>query len=284
MTTTPEAPPATAKEEASPSLGAPWLADPLLALSADMLNDLEGARIANQNRLNQLTRTEPDEDGELRGFGLDNSNPLVARIAALVELLDRADHEATLNLSWLMRRHPLGPWARAQRGIGDKQLARLLAAIGDPYWNTLHDRPRTVSELWAYCGLHVRLVGGDPNQGMLGNQTTYVGVAAARARGTRANWSTAAKTRIYLIAVSCVKQPAGTRWRDVYDAARERYADAVHMVECKRCGPAGKPALPGSPLSAGHQHARGVRLVGKEVLKALWIESRRLHEERGDAR
>jgi hypothetical protein len=63
----------------------------------------------------------------------------------------------------------------------------------------------------------------------------------------------------------------------VYDAAREQYAEAVHPTECVRCGPAGKPALPGSPLSAGHQHARALRRVSKEILRDLWLEARMVH-------
>lgn len=60
-------------------------------------------------------------------------------------------------------------------------------------------------------------------------------------------------------------------YRDVYEDARERYGDRVHAVECVRCGPSGKPALVGSPWSAAHQHAASLRLVGKELLRDLWI-------------
>ena len=133
----------------------PGLADPLLALAADILDDLERVRISNENRLRQLTRDQADSDGIERGFGLDATHPDVARLAALVQMLGDAEHQATLNLQRIMRKHPLGPWVRNTKGIGEKQGARLIAAIGDPYWNTLHDRPRTVSELWAYCGYHV---------------------------------------------------------------------------------------------------------------------------------
>ena len=57
----------------------------------------------------------------------------------------------------------------------------------------------------------------------------------------------------------------------------DEYADAVHAAECKRCGPKGKPAQPGSPLSAAHQHARAIRLIAKAILRDLWTESERLH-------
>ena len=238
-----------------------WLRDPVLGILADVLDDLETVRIANENRVRQLTRTEADSDGEERGHGLTLDNPMVKKLVTSVEALAQAEHEATLNLQRAMRAHPLGPWVKSQAGVGEKQAARLLATIGDPFWNDLHDRPRTVSELWAFAGYAV-----------------HDGHAQARRRGERSNWSADAKMRTYLIAVSCVKQSAEkSKYRRVYDEGRAKYADAVHPHDCKRCGPAGKPALAGSPLSAGHQHNRAIRLISKELLKDLWIASRDLY-------
>lgn len=293
-------PPAPAKQNAAPISGSsvlasnPWADSnaPLLALLADALDDIERTRIANENRLRQLTRDETDSDGEERGFGLTLDQPQVAALADVVEALGKLEHQATLNLQRAVRKHPLGPWVKATVGVGEKQGARLIAAIGDPYWNTLHDRPRLVSELWAYCGLHVlpAVQGfcatqespggggkqGNPGQSTADTQCTAAGVAPTRARGQRANWSTVAKTRAYLVAESCIKQ-ARSPYRTVYDDGRTKYADAVHAAPCRRCGPAGKPANTGSPLSAGHQHARAMRLVMKEILRDLWAESKRLH-------
>ncbi len=289
------------------------LADPFLALAADVVDDLEKVRIANENRLRQLTRTATDADGEERGFGLTADHPDVARLAALVDMLADAEHKAVLNLQRLLRQHPLGPWIKTQVGLGEKQAARLLATIGDPYWNTLHDRPRTVSELWAYCGYHVIKLPAGHNlgdfhgnsasgtdsaadqkvvdiqtHGVGGEQTGHldhqpreaqegdVGVAAKRARGQRANWSATAKMRAYLIAESCIKQRSSP-YRKVYDDTRHKYVEATHAVPCVRCGPKNKPAPEGSPLSDGHKHARALRAVAKAVLKDLWREARRIH-------
>lgn len=246
----------------------PLLADPLLALAADVLDDLEKARISNENRLRQLTRSIEDKDGETRGFGLDEAHPDVARLAALVSMLAAAEHQAALNLARIMRHHPLGPWARGIKGVGDKQAARLLAAIGDPYIRpeiTRDDgtvepsRPRTVSELWAYTGNH-----------------TIGGAAPKRRKGQQANWSTDAKMRAYLIAESCVKH-RDSPYRPVYDAARAKHAEALHCHACERCGPRGAPAQPDSPLSDGHKHARAMRAVSKAILKDLWREARAIH-------
>ena len=238
-----------------------WLRDPVLGILADVLDDLETVRIANENRVRQLTRTEEDSDGEERGHGLTLDNPMVKKLVTSVESLAQAEKDATANLQKAMKAHPLGPWVKSQAGVGEKQAARLLATIGDPFWNDLHNRPRTVSELWAFCGYAV-----------------HDGHAQARRRGERSNWSADAKMRTYLIAVSCVKQSAEkSKYRRVYDEGRAKYADAVHPHDCKRCGPAGKPALAGSPLSAGHQHNRAIRLISKELLKDLWIASRDLY-------
>ena len=269
------------------------LADPFLALAADVLDDAERTRIANENRLRQLTRTATDADGEERGFGLDESHPDVARLASLVEMLAKIDHQATLNLNRLMRQHPLGAWCKAQKGVGEKQAARLLAVIGDPYWNTLHDRPRTVSELWAYCGLHVfpashhsrgdhaisaggdlAAAGGDSGQQIGGTHPLAAGVAARRSKGQKANWSTTAKTRAYLIAESMLK--AGNR--EAYDKRKAATECRVHAAPCAPCGPKGKPAEAGSPWSLKHRHVDAMRIQSKELLKELWREAKRLHE------
>ena len=73
-----------------------------------------------------------------------------------------------------------------------------------------------------------------------------------------------------------MKCPASP-YRAVYDDTRAKYADATHQHPCARCGPKGKPAQPGTPLSDGHKHARALRNVAKEILKDLWREARRIH-------
>jgi hypothetical protein len=315
------------------------LGDPTLRISAELLDDLEGNRIANENRLRQLTRAETDSDGEERGFGLTDDHPVVARVTHLVEGLLELEKEAIANLQKIMRAHPLGPWVKRQPGIGEKQMARLLAAIGDPYIRPVQEkdgvvqqpRPRSVSELWAYSGMHVwdlPIEGAEgqrtddahgtiapghrtddaqmpsaeglptidahdphapgqpssdnhppsaPGQTNVDTHTVTAGIAPFRQRGRRLNWSEDARKRVRLIADSCVKQPNGTVWRDIYTAGREKYANAVHKRPCKRCGPSGKPARIGSPLSEGHKDARARRLVAKEILKELWREAGRLH-------
>jgi len=362
-------PPAPTILTAAPSVGPSGLADPLdladpvLESAAAVLDDLERVRIANENRLRHLTRDGMDADGLERGLGLTMAHPSVMRLDAIMRLIAKAEHDATLNLQRQLRAHPLGPWARSIRGLGDKQVARLLAAVGDPYIRppmTRPDgtvepaRPRRVSELMRYCGYgdihklpagqteldtqaraadgvhssarhqpfgahhrnaggtqpptghatpdtHASVAGGvqrgsDPGQCSVDTQPTSAGVAATRTRGQRIHWSPEAKSRLFVIAEACMKQlvkPCAvdgdlgyavhvadcrcSPYRRVYDAAREKYADAVHPTQCVRCGPAGSPALAGSPLGDAHKLARALRAVSKAVVKDLWLEARRLH-------
>jgi hypothetical protein len=253
------------------------LDDPLLMVAAETLNALEDARKATENRIRQLTRDVADKDGELRGFGLDPSHPDVKREMLVLEHLKAVEHEQELALKRIFRRHPMYPWARAQIGVGDKQMARLLAALGDPYIRpeiirsdgaVEPSRPRGVRELYALCGYK-------PGQ--------------RRMKGVRSNWNQGAKMRAYLIAESCLKQDGEadkngkarplSPYRAYYDQARRHYVGKVHLSECIKCGPKGHPALPGSPLPDMCQHKRSIRFAAKMLLRDMWREARRLHAE-----
>jgi hypothetical protein len=250
----------------------------VIDLQAAVVDDLESIRKANVNRLDHLIRTGPDADGGVRGLGMTNDHPDVRRLELIIEGLAKIEHDAVLNLQRTMRTHPLYPWIKEQRGIGDKTAARLLAAIGDPYWNDLYDRPRTVSELWQYAG-H-----GDPER-------------SRRRKGQRVQYSPEAKMRLYLISEGCMKQldrtcpsdpdtgiakhAAGcgcSVFRIVYDNRKTETLDRVHAAPCVRCGPKGKPAESGSPWSRAHRNADALRIVGKEILRDLWTEARKLHD------
>lgn len=160
-------------------------------------------------------------------------------------------------------------WQAQTLGIGDHMLARLLGHLGHPVHATPHhwegtgskrqlvaDEPydRTLHQLWQYCG-H--------------------GAPAKRRRGMTAEEAAGLgnprlKMIVHLNAVSGMKQMRSP-YRVVYENVREVVADRVHSVECVRCGPSGKPAQVGSLWSPGHQHAHALRLVGKEILRDLWI-------------
>lgn len=164
-------------------------ADALLLVLADALDDTERVRIATGNRLRALR-----DDKRLDG------TPAADALEALHGQLTSMEHALALDLKRAMRRHPLGPWVAATIGVGEKQAARLLAAIGDP-----GARPNP-AKLWAYCGYHV-----------------IDGKRPRRRKGEKANWSNTAKMRARLIAESCIKH-AHSPYRAVYDRERAKWA------------------------------------------------------------
>jgi len=157
--------------------------DALLGILADKLDDLERVRIANENRLRSLRQVK-----QLAGTDAE------AELSALTEALVALEAQATKSLEKAMRNHPLGPWVERTVGLGKKQTARLLAAIGDPLSKPVRDEegellgwePRTIAELRSYCGL------GDA-------------ASQKRRKGEQSNWSNTAKTRAILCAMSCIK-------------------------------------------------------------------------------
>lgn len=238
---------------------------PFLSTFAAQVDDLEALRVAlaNRRRLMVTPADEEDKDGIRRGLGLSMDDPedalLLAPIALTVEGVTDLENGAIKFLQKYMAAGPWGPWLAdgKSKGVGAKQLARLLGATGDPCWHNGQNRPRLVSELWSYCGYSV-----------------VDGAAPARRKGTQINWSTEARKRAWLIAGSCVKTGGDGHYRAIYDKSRAHYADAVHTGVCVRCGPSGKPAQPGSPLNDGHKHGRALRAIAKELLRDLWVEAR----------
>jgi hypothetical protein len=269
----------------------------MLGVFAAQVDDLETMRIASMHRYRLLATQEEDKDGIMRGLGLGTDHPESKRLQGVVGGMTDLEAAAIKNLQSLMRQSAWGPWVAKAPGVGEKQLARLLSAIGDPYWHAVEERPRRVGELWAYCGYHAVPVGRDgktivktSGDDQRDSETHTVDVvpgsesnsdyeayfaAPRRQRGVQANWSEDARKRAWLIATSCVKQKTGTRYREVYDNTRAKYEEAVHQVSCIRCGPSGKPAEIGTPLSNGHQHGRALRAVAKKVLQDVWVEARR---------
>jgi len=252
-----------------------------------LLDDLERVRIMNSNRIGALERS----------FG--ESLPHLTEIQSP---LTQAEHLAELELVRTWRRHALAPWAKAIHGLGEKSIARLIAEIGDPsigstgHWEVstdgtssmtnnqranvpedeeasditdaqARDAPknriwiidsyynRTVSQLWAYSGV------GDPARSRIPRDAVQAEILS---RGRPR-----AKKQLYLIATSMLK----TGNREIYDAAREHYAERIHSEACPPCH-----AHVGDPWKPGHQHMAALRKVEKEFLKDLWRQARRLRE------
>lgn len=216
---------------AAPS--SPW--DAIVTLSADILDDIERARISAENQL----RAALDSKGLDPALNAQHLAPL----EGLVQGLRDVEAQAVKRLESAMRHHPLGAWVAETQGLGAKTVGRFLGAVGPLQSRTMP------SQLWAYCGLHV-----------------IDGHAPRRRRGEQANWSTRAKTRAYLMAEACVKLigVGGKRrspYRDVYDASRA--LDELRQADRSE------------PLTDGHMHARAMRKVSKAILADMWAEARK---------
>jgi hypothetical protein len=192
--------------------------------------------------------TEPDKDGIDRGFHLTAEHPSIQVLESLFKGLEANEHQIILALQKAMRKHPLGEWQRQATGVGEKQLARLLGTIGDPYLREsfteegVHEiTPRTVSQLWAYCGMHV-----------------VDGASPKRKKGEQLNFKIDARMRCYLIATSCIKQ-SDSPYRKIYDDRR------AHTL------------VTHPDWTLGHSHNDALRLIGKAILKDLWVASREYH-------
>jgi hypothetical protein len=204
----------------------------------ELLDDLMEQRKANGNRIAALERT------------LGTAFPYLHE---LQENLTKLEHETELQLIRIWRKHPLAPWAKSVHGLGEKSIARLIALTGDPASR------ETAAQLRQFCG-H-----GDPRRSRPPKGATQAEVLACG--------SPKAKAAVWRISTAFIKT-GDNYYRDVYDKAREQYAEKLHTGTCVRCGPSGKPALEGTPWSLGHQHAAALRLVGKEFLLNLWLAAK----------
>jgi len=236
--------------------------DTYLKMATESLDDIERVRIAMENRYRSMTQSGISEDGHAWGLGIDPSEKAPQEYLKLVLQIQDLEQKMIKAVQKEMKNSPLGPFVKQAQGVGEKQAARLLAAVGDPYWHSRDERPRTVGELWAYCGLDVRN-----------------GSAPRRQKGSQSNWNEEARKRAWLIAKSIEKQTKG-KYREIYDSTKEHYAEATHAVECVRCTGVGKPPAPvGSPLKPAHIQSRALRKVAKEVLKDMYLASKEVHEK-----
>lgn len=238
----------------------PYLDDKSIYVLANQLDDLEGLRQAQDNRIRILTTCSVDKDGEVRGFGMSMDAPTVKDLLALQEGTKQLEHENVLKLQKAMRKHPLWQWAKQQKGVGEKTLARLLGIIGDPYVNATTHTVRSVSQLWAYCGLHT-----------LTNPDGGSNIAARRMKGVQANWNTNAKTRAYLIAEALVK--AGVRKHE--DGSRYPLTEYGRVYIQRR-----EHTLVTHPeWTPGHSQNDAMRILMKAFLKDLWRAARDIHNQ-----
>lgn len=233
---------------------------PELRAWAEHLDDLQRAAIATENR----ARGFPDPD----------------LFDAHIKAVRGALHSCALALRRCYRRSvspDIRAWQEEHPGLGEHLVARLLGHLGHPvhaepkHWEGTGEarklvadapRERAVSALWQFCG-H-----GDPAR------KKAKGMTAEEAAGLG---NPTLKMLVHLLAESCVlvKTKHAGRYGEVYDLRRIVTAARAHAAPCLRCGPSGKPAAAGSPWSKAHQHADAMRIVGKEILRDLWIAAKK---------
>ncbi len=206
----------------------------MLVFYADLYEDAQDQRKRLNNRYLALT-------SERENFGKGHQPDPETQI-----LLDRmrehirlAESAAALGLKRTTR---LLPWLKTYiadtRGVGELSVGRLVGLIGDPYWHSLHDRPRRLRELYAYCGYSV-----------------IAGEAQKRKRGQKANWNNKARSACWNLAAAQLKSNGA--YRGLYDETKAKHADLV--------------------ATKGHAHNRALRVVSKRILRDLWEASRAHH-------
>jgi hypothetical protein len=208
----------------------------LVRFHADLLNDIENQRIRADNRYRSLTRD--DEWGK----AIPEWHPHVAAAAETIAQIKALEKDQIRHLAWAFQELPTAIVALVADtpGLGEKSAARWLGLVGDPGWHPRHERPRRIRELYSYCGLGVDLAGKAPRN----------------RKGQQSNWNNMARTRLYVMAESGMKMAGnqGTRspYRDVYEAARERY-------EAR-----------GDDITKGHLFKRAMRIVMKQICRDFW--------------
>ena len=236
--------------------------DPMLFTLAQTLQDYETLRIAEEHRLRifSMPSDVPDEDGVCRGFGYAEDSDEVQVVKGLIDPLKELEHRTVLSLQKRMRVNPIWPYFKDVKGVGEKTLARLMACIGDPYLRPLDDgsyEPRTVSQLWAYCGMHT-----------MPNKDGEI-VAAKRMKGVQANWNTEAKTRLFLLSQNLLRQGI----RKDKDGNQYAVTEYGQLYLDRRA----HTAVTHPEWNPGHGLNDALRIMGKELLKQLWRAAREIH-------
>ncbi len=220
--------------------------DPLLFTIRQLgrlLDDIERMRIMNGNRV---------AAGQRAGIDL----PWMTVVSAQ---LDTLEHSVELELMRAWRKHPLAAWAKGVPGAGGTLLPRLISEIGDPA-----DRPN-VDKLRAYCGHGDPARAGKVPKGATQEELFKRGNPNAK----KAVWKLSHQFMRTVGSARSRRSP----YRDLYEARKALTEGKLHDQACVRCGPAGHPAVEGSPWSDAHRHADALRVIGKEFLKDLWVAS-----------
>ena len=114
---------------------------------------------------------------------------------------------------------------------------------------------KTVSKLWAYCGMGV-----------------IDGKAPKRSKGKKINWNPTLRMIMYKLSDSFIKQRT-PKYRDIYDKEKEKQLTKHKNGECESCNKLKKADKP------GHPDAMARRKAVKEFLKDFWIKLNDKHNQ-----
>jgi hypothetical protein len=233
-----------------------------LRIAADLFERAQLERIACTNMIRR-----PEDGGNIDPLFLD----------AYIDQLTNLEKFARKNMVAVYKRVvpvELRTWQETSRGVGDSNIARLLGHLGDPYTATPHywqgtgtnrtlmiepDRPRTISQLWQYSGVGQP---GRKTKGMTAEQLAHMGSPTIK--------------MILHVTAECVmkarrKDQDNGPYGNLYDEIKTATEGKVHTVECVRCAKKGTPAQPGTPWNDGHRHAHALRMIGKAMLRDMWL-------------
>lgn len=234
------------------------IVSPAFRFNARLAEDIEKYRKAARNQLRILTLPTdvPDEDGVCRGMGAPLDSPAVAPLVAFLARLDESEKEVKRSLEKSFKKDsPLAQVVADTHGLGVPMVVKLLGVIGDPYIKPAQvdletgelleaERPRTLSELFAYCGVapHTR-----------------------KKKGVKCTYNPLAQSTLWNMAEAVQKIPAGkselkdtwTKWKTYYSTREDDK---------------------GKQWTWTHVKLAAHRKVAREILKTLYFEAKKVHE------
>lgn len=259
----------------------PWGNLATFRSAAEGLTDAIKARISTENRVK-------------RGGGAVDATQ-----AAVMVRIARDQEEAyrriLLDIYQQMVPQHIQDWAKSIPGIASGELfPRILGVLGHPriaipyQWEDKELVPagepfeRSLRQLWQYAGC------GDPETNP---RSDILGHSPTRDDKLRGGKRTTLRPLLFTFSSYLVRAHtrseavAGSRFYQVYTAAREEGAEKRHYRQCQNrkrppmapngCGTVAHPEWgePGSVWRPGHANAHAHRMVAKEFLRELWIIS-----------
>lgn len=272
----------------------PFSGDRIINMLASSVSDMEGLRIATDNRLRALTTKDADEDGVIRGLGLPDDDPNVKRMIDVSDSVKETESKAIKALEKAVKDYPLYDWLTLQKGVGAKTFGRLIGVIGDPFYHYRDNRVRVFGELVSYCGLKSVPV-TDEKTGEV------VWQASRFRRGQKVSYSPEALKRLHVIEEGLLKAGIRSKKTEVLNEdgtpkldekgekviLKEQYAISEYgqvYLDRRKVTATTHPIWDGEGVApdksywtAGHQHSDALRYMGRKFLENMWKASRDIH-------